>query len=210
MTKREIYRIGKIRIKKQGQSHQTVFESLAGDDIKTNKLIADTLKMIPSKRIIKKYKYLKIFFIVTLSGYLLMILGAIISIYSRLGAYTYKEVFSYNFMIVFGVISLMIFGAIKNLKIVYIITASLFSIFLFISLDYGFKLASLGYMFSVLLNFLIVVFGFATANMLNTPYKIIFLDKIVNGTKINDFNFEFTDDKLDDIQNNLDVLDDHF
>jgi hypothetical protein len=78
MTLKEIKKVGYKRIIKQGETHQEVYEDLKTNKPTLNIKIADTLKAIPSKSVIEKYKGLRITYIILL---LIIILLRILLIY---------------------------------------------------------------------------------------------------------------------------------
>ena len=203
MTSREIRKLGKTKINKQGQSHQSVYESLSGDSLKTNALIAETLSKIPSKRIIQKYKPLKIIFIISISLY------ALACFIDYLRILRHGSVFIIIIVIFNCMLGAMVLGSVKNLKWSYIISAILFTFIFFIMLI---GIDNANYLFKITLFIIltIIIIGFATPYKLVTPYKKIVSDKMLNDKRVANVVFEFSEDKYDESLENNDVLDDVF
>jgi len=81
MTLRDIKKEGYKRIIKNNEKHQSVYEELKTNKPSFNVKIADSLKTIPSKSVIEKFKALRITYIILLSIIILLRILLVYTLY---------------------------------------------------------------------------------------------------------------------------------
>ncbi len=190
MTKREIIKTARQKILKGSLSHQEVYSELKTGNPITDKRIAEALKLVPSKRIIKKYQGINIVFIVLMSLNILLGLIGLIAFFMMVSNIPYILPYVFAALMVIGLPLFGLIGAIKHIKWMYYVTASILLVYFTILLmDVYFLNGATAVM--LILTLAEIIFGFLVPSKLVTPYKKKITDYFEDGQRKAHVSFEF-------------------